>query len=274
MSHVDGGRLSRRVAILVLLAASAVGAQDSSAARAAAAIPRYRLRLLGTFDEQSGDPVEGVEVLDVASGTTAITTKSGVISLFFLPEGASMLRLRKLGFAPITMSVTISPADTAPLTVVMKRSAQELPAVVTNDSARLYISPGLNGFNERMHAGRGGYFIDEPTLRTLDADPMSIALRRLPGGTMQDGHFVSTRTASSGPVLRSSKPGLNCNVSVYENGVLLYRAGSKTPPPDFDRFEVNAYAGVEFYAGPSTYPMWISPTDNPCGVLLLWTRER
>jgi hypothetical protein len=37
---------------------------------------------------------------------------------------------------------------------------------------------------------------------------------------------------------------------------------------------VDDYAAVEFYAGAETYPMWISPTNNDCGVLLLWTRER
>jgi hypothetical protein len=274
MSRLAGGRLWGRVVALALLTASAAGAQDSSVARPAAAIPRYKLRLLGTFDEMSGDPIDGVEVLDVASGTSAITTKSGIVSLLFLPDGVSMLRLRKLGFAPITMNVAISPTDTAPVTVVMKRSAQELPAVVTKDSARLYISPALSGFVERMHAGRGGRFIDDSTLRTMDADPLSNALRRLPGATVQDGRLLSTRTSSSGPVLRSAKPGLTCIVTVYEDGVLLYKSGSKMSPPDFDRIQTDQYAGVEFYAGPSTYPAWISPTDNSCGVLLLWTRER
>jgi hypothetical protein len=273
MSHLVDARSWRRIAALALLAASTVGAQDTSATRPTASASRYRFRLLGTFDEESGDPIDGVQVLDIASGTSALTTKSGVVSLFFLPDGASLVRLRKLGFVPVTMNVTISPADTAPVTVVMKRSAQELPAVVTRDSARLYISPGLNGFNERMHAGLGGYFIDEATLRKLDADPLSTALRRLPGGTMQNGHFVSTRTASSGPVMQGGN-GLRCTVAVYENGVLLYKPGTRMPAPDFDRIQTDQYAGVEFYAGPATYPAWISPTNNPCGVLLLWTRER
>ncbi len=260
---------------MALLAATAASAQDSATSKQPSApIARYKLRLLGTFDEQSGDPIDGVEVMDVASGTTALTTRAGTLPLFFLPDGVSLLRLRKLGFTPLTMNVTISPIDTIPITVVMKRNAQELPAVITKDSARRYISPALNGFEERMHAGRGGYFIDDSTLRKMDADPLSIALRRLPGGTLRDGRFVSTRTSSSGPVLRSAKPGLNCNASVYENGVLLYQTGGKMPPPDFDRLQVDAYAGVEFYAGPATYPAWISQMNNPCGVLLLWTRER
>ena len=48
-------------------------------------IARYKLRLLGTFDEQSGDPIDGVEVMDVASGTTALTTKAGTLPLSSCP---------------------------------------------------------------------------------------------------------------------------------------------------------------------------------------------
>jgi hypothetical protein len=275
MRNVVAAGFWKWIAAVAVLAASAADAQDSTAKPPAAApIARYKLRVLGTFDEQSGDPIDGVEVMDVGSGTTAITTKTGIVSLFFLPDGVSLLRLRKLGFSPLTMNVTISPVDTIPITVVMTRSAQELPAVVTKDSTRLYISPALNGFVERMHAGNGGHFIDDSTLRKMDADPLSIALRRLPGATVQNGHLLSTRTSSSGPVMRSARPGLTCNVSVYENGVLLYKSGSKMTPPDFDRLEVDAYAGVEFYASSASYPAWISAMDNPCGVLLLWTRER
>jgi len=226
--------------------------------------------LLGAYDEQSGAPLAGVEVMDVMSGTTAHTTPTGTVSLAFLPDGGSLVRLRKVGYAPLTLTVAISPKDSAPFTVLLRRSPRDLPTVVTRHSAPRYISPGLHGFGERMRAGLGGQFVDEGSLRKMDGDVMSNVLRRFHGATLNGGRLVSTRQASSAPVFQSKRSGTNGAVVVYENGI---RRASPTPI-DFSKMPVDEYAAVEFYAGAETYPVWISPTNNDCGVLLLWTRER
>jgi len=113
-----------RIAILVLLAATAACALDFAFKRPRSrTLARHRYRVLRAHDEQTGEPIEDLEVLDVMSGATAHTTKNGAVSLAFLPEGGSLVRLRKLGFAPVTMSVPISPTDTVPLTVLMQRTS-------------------------------------------------------------------------------------------------------------------------------------------------------
>jgi hypothetical protein len=97
---------------------------------------------------------------------------------------------------------------------------------------------------------------------------MAFMLARLPGTTLQNGHLVSTRVATKGPVLANQSAGLHCGVSVYLDGVLL------TSKPDFTRETTDVYAGVEFYASNTTAPIWVSSSNSQCGVLLLWTRER
>ena len=104
----------------------------------------------------------------------------------------------------------------------------------------------------------------------MDGDAMSNVLQRFHGATLNAGRFVSTRKASSGPVFQPKRLGANGAVAVYENGV---RRASLTAI-DFSKIPVDDYAAVEFYAGAETYPVWISPTNNDCGVLLLWTRQR
>jgi hypothetical protein len=121
-----------------------------------------------------------------------------------------------------------------------------------------------------MRAGLGGQFVDEAGLRKMDGDAMSNVLQRFHGAMLNGGRFVSTRKPSSGPVFQPKRLGANGSVAVYENGV---RRASLTPI-DFNKIPVDDYAAVEFYAGAETYPVWISPTNNDCGVLLLWTRER
>lgn len=98
-------------------------------------VPSYRLRVLGLFDQTTGEPIEGAEIFDVGSGWSAKTTATGTVSLVFLPDGGGLVRIRKVGYAPLFTKIAISPADTAPITLLLAQ-VTELPAVITKDSAR------------------------------------------------------------------------------------------------------------------------------------------
>jgi hypothetical protein len=271
MDHAVAAWMSERITLLALIAVTALVAQEFALGQSRSTpIPRHRKRLLRAYDEQSGEPLESVEVMDVMSGTTAFTTKIGTVSLDFLPDGGSLVRLRKVGYAPLTTTVAISPADIAPVSILMRRSPRDTQTVVTRHSAPRYISPGLHGFEERRRAGLGGQFVDDASLRQLDGDSMSNVLRRFHGATLSGGRFVSTRTGSPEPAFKSRRDAETCGVAVYENGIKR----ASLAPIDFNKVRVDDYAGVEFYAGTETYPVWISPMDNDGGVLLLWTRER
>lgn len=84
-------------------------------------LAHYRFRLLGTYDLTTGDPLADVAVTDTLTGLSARTTTTGTVSLFFLPEGTRAVRLQHAGFRDTTISVTISPSDTLPLTLVLTR---------------------------------------------------------------------------------------------------------------------------------------------------------
>jgi hypothetical protein len=111
----------------VVVDTSAVGARASggSALDSAAILPEYRRRLLGVFDASSGEPIEGARVIDMATGTYATTPAAGVVSLVFLPEGASLLRIVRSGFEDLTLSVEIAASATTPVTLVMKNHISE-----------------------------------------------------------------------------------------------------------------------------------------------------
>src|SRR5206468_3403657 len=84
-------------------------------------IPAYRLRLLGLFDQSTGDPIEGAWVTDMTTGTKARTTATGTVSLVFLPEGTTPVRVTKDGFEDLTLGVEISGEVLTPLTLIMTR---------------------------------------------------------------------------------------------------------------------------------------------------------
>jgi len=83
-------------------------------------------RLLGVYDEESGAALADVSVTDSASGTTALTTATGTISLGFVSNPTASLRIHKLGYVDQVISVRMSEPDTLPITLVLKRA----PAVV------------------------------------------------------------------------------------------------------------------------------------------------
>ena len=99
-----------------------VGAPKPRRVAENASAPLYRYRVLGVFDDASGEPVADAEIVDDSSGTKALTTATGTVTLAFLPEGASSITIRKPGYAVQTLGVTISPADTAPITITLAKS--------------------------------------------------------------------------------------------------------------------------------------------------------
>ena len=239
----------------------------------------YRYRFLGVYDAATGDPVEGAEVIDVLNGNKALTTKTGTVSLMFLPDGGSLVRIRKVGYEMQTLTVPISPADTAPLTIVLSH-AQTLETVVVKDTGSKYIAGGLRSFEEHKRAGFG-QFVTEDQFRKDDGKPLAnILIEHVPGilrtnGPHGETYIVSSRKPCAGNALAGCKQP-NCYVSVIQDGVRIYdRALTRGAQPlDFARIDGMNLAAAEYYAGGAAAPPEYNTTSEGCGVLVLWTREK
>ncbi len=251
--------------VVALSVAHAGLAQTGDSPKVSTKAQAYRARILGVFDERTGDPVEGVEVIDLLTGTSALTTVSGTVALVFLPDGGSIVRIRKIGFAVQSLRVSISPADTSPVTVVLTPLATELATVHVTDSARAHLSPALRGFEERRTSGMGGYFITADELRKADGRPLANLLSTKVAGITVDRQGRRT-------FLLSMRAGFKakCYPDIYLDGVPF----TGRPAPDLSELEVDRFAGVEFYAGGATLPAEFNRTASGCGALLLWTRDR
>ena len=86
---------------------------------AASTLPAYRMRILGVFDEATGEPIDSVEVIDVSSGSKAVTTSTGTVALTYVPDGGGSVRLHKAGYKDVTLDVVISPTTLTPITATM-----------------------------------------------------------------------------------------------------------------------------------------------------------
>ena len=252
----------RHAAIGLLMVVAGVAHAQAQAQ----ALPAYRHRLLGVFDSE-GKPLAGVEVIDVKTGTTALTTATGTVTLAFLPEGGADVRVRQVGYVPVTQFIRIGPADTVPVTVILVPNATVLPTLVSKDTIRP-ISPGLRDFDERRHLGRG-YFITEKELRKSDNREMANVVRTIPGVVVScaktfpfDCHAVSGRAQTKYAIIGGGQ----CQYLLYVDGI-------RSSETDLNMLRVRDYAAIESYTG-SQIPMQYNATGSACGALLFWTRER
>jgi hypothetical protein len=263
----EGARAARTV---TWIACALAGLVSTPAARgqAPASLPAYRARILGVFNSQTGEPIEGVDVVDLYAHVTAVTTRTGTVSLAFLPEGGSMLRIQKIGFKPVTQVVVISPVDTVPITVLMDATVTTLPTVVTKDSAPVFLPPAMRAFEERRKAGFGR-FITEAELRKNDSRTMTNVVR-------QSGAPVSCsrRSPIQCFVVNARSGGSGCALDVYVDGVLQPSGSPAFDGRDLEKIRVDEIGAVEIYAGTANVPAEYNRTSKDCGVMLLWTRYR
>ncbi len=264
---------------LTLTVARVAAAQQPADSQSRAAAPTYRFRMLGVYDDATGKPVDSVRVTDVLSGTFAMTGDAGIVSLFFLPEGVSLVRIQKLGYEVQMHPVTIGPGDTLPITLVVRRVTQLDKVVTTAAGAPTYISPGLRGFMERKKI-ENGYFLDEHDLRRNDGRPLGNVLKMKPAVN------IVYASGSAMYLMKSPRCTNGGPPQVYLDGVQL--GGDPPPPPprgskvqstavmpfDLSQFQVSELAAVEWYPGGEMVPIQFAHTSERCGALMLWTRER
>lgn len=188
------------------------------------------------------------------------------------------MRIRKIGYQLQTMMVSISPADTTPITLVLSR-AVELPAVVTIDSAPKYTSAALRSFEDRRRNHASGYFMSEAQIRKEDGRPLVDALRVHVSNVQ-----ISVGSAGAQLLERSPRCGVGGPPDVYLDGIPLAHpmpperskqkrpGGPEAQPMDLQDFQLENLAGIEYYAISSTAPAEFGRTSTACGALFLWSR--
>ena len=235
------------------------------------------VRVVGVFDGESGDAIAGAELIDALAKRTVVSSSRGVAQLVFADTGASLIEVRKLGYAHELVLMHHGAQDTVPATVVLRRlsTSQALPTVVVKDSAAGFISPALRGFEERRRT-RLGHFLPEAELRASEHRKLADLLQsQVPGVVIQRGRgssvLASTRNMSlTGPRGSGAVSGPVCYPDAFLDGVRLNRSGAGV---NLDDFQVSDLAAVEFH-NIATVPVQFNATGAGCGVLLLWTRER
>jgi hypothetical protein len=239
--------------------------------------PAPPARLLGVFDQNTGEPVIGVQVRDEFSGTYALTTATGTVRLSFLSfrGNAAAVRLTKIGYEPKT--VLLAQADTAPLTEVLERVPMLAP-MVTTERYRLDRDEGRwDGFSRRCEQRTVTCFT-ESTLAAKPSSNMADFLIDAPGVTIGACGPDKTRNGQCGRLSMHSAtiPPAYCEPSIFIDG-FLWNPHMTSPidmqpeaPPSAPFTPANV-KGVEVY--PSEVPRPIRFEGDPiCGAIVIWTK--
>jgi hypothetical protein len=230
-------------------------------------------RLLGVFDDATGQPVIGAEIVDLATGTKALTSVSGAISLAFLEPGATVLQIRKIGYKNRMLTVVVSPTDTASITLTLVPLGQTLPEVVTKGAST---TTGKLATFEQHRSEGFGHFLTREQLVKMENHLTSDALRSIPGLKLindpLDRRLWMVGTSRGRASILRSGPNGTCLAAVMLDGVMVYSGVEGQPVFDINSIRPEEIAGVEYYAGGAAMPLVYNSTRATCGLVVIWTR--
>lgn len=269
-----------------LLVALVAGDADRAVAQRADSLAHDSLsrattaRLHGIVSSQNGKtPVSAADAWAISVDRHVRTDSAGEFRFDGLPAGQFVVEIRHIGFEIRRDTVTLPSGHETTRRFSLMPTAQALDTMRSLAKESTYISPMLRGFEERRLSRQGGQFISDSVLRVNESTTLANVLGRIPGATITTGPrqsrvLVSTRKPCSGPAFRTcTRP--DCYVEIHLDGVLIYHPGGGEELPDLGKMGVTDLAGIEYYAGGASMPIDMhSSTDEGCGSLWLWTREK
>jgi len=237
-------QLWRPLVLSAVLASSGI-AQTTSAA------------LFGTVRDTAGAPVSLARL--TLSNVLAISDSTGRFFLAGLPTGQGKLLVRRLGFEPLDLSLSLFAGRADSLTVVLTLLPQDLPGVTTRADALAAVQ--LASFYRHRQAGVG-HFLDRGEIESKHVQRLSDIMRRIPGMRLS-----SDRAGRASLRSGRSTGGRDCPPDMWIDGV-------RAPGLGIDDIPLGDVEAIEIYGGPAGVPPEMnSRLGNPgCGVVVIWTR--
>lgn len=236
-----------------------IGAALLLAVHAAAA--QHGGTLVGTVSDSGGRPIAHAEVRLRGSAFLVRSDDSGGFRFPTLPAGPARVDVRRLGFAPLSVAVSIRAGQTDSLLVALDPVAALLPGMLVEDDYTARSHRLLAGFWERRSRGFG-HFFTRAEIAAREAHDFTDIVRTTPGVTITS---VNGRKAIR--LARGGSARGDCPPQYFVDGLQIENAS----PDEFTPTDVEA---VELYAGLGTIPPQFAPRMyvRTCGAIIIWTR--
>jgi hypothetical protein len=209
--------------------------------------------------DSAGRPVSGAEVQVVGTSLRGNTDDAGRVALLAIPTGKAVLRVRRLGFAELTIPLSVTPGSMPEARYKLMPIATDLDKVVVRAASLKpdrYAKTGkFDGFYRRRGEGVGTFFTREQ-IDARRAQKSEDLLR------MATGIRITYR--GSTPLVHFAR----CdNVNVYIDGIRSHDAYR-----DFFALNPLQIEAMEIYHGMAQVPPEFSPRPNDCAAIVVWTR--
>ncbi len=214
----------------------------------------------GQVSDSAGTPVSGAVVTVVGSSVRSTTDEGGQFRLSGVPSGTVEVRVRRLGFAPLTRQLGLRSRESlVRLQFRMARVPGTLNTVLVRTN-RFEYSGRLAGYYQRLQRHTGGHFISRDEIDRKSFRSLTQLLNSVPG-------INSFALRSGGGTVRMR--GQSCRPMVWLDGVAMPAA-----EVDLDAFPTSTLHGVELYFGSSSAPSDFIANEgvSGCGTILLWSR--
>ena len=215
--------------------------------------------IAGVADAETGQPLEGAEVILLGVHRLARANALGEATIDKVPQGPQRVRVRRLGYAPAEIDVAMV-GDTTGAVFRLQRSVVQLGTVHVEAE---WTPPKMKEVEARRRQGIGRFLTDEQLDKDRDRDFQLALTTRIPG--------LKTVIDNTGRrVLASTRDNLGmggiapCYVTVYLDDMAIERE-------DADLIRTWDLAAVEFYSS-TQVPARYRTKAYGCGVLLLWSK--
>jgi len=208
----------------------------------------------GVADADTGEPLEGAEVVLLDVHRLAKANQMGEARLDGVPRGPQLVRVRKIGYVPSEVTIAIS-GDTTGAVFRLPRAITRLGAI---DIEADWVPPKVRDMERRRRKGIGRFLSAELLDKERDRDFGVLIASRFPG--------LRVFTDTSGQQRLMSLRGTGaCPLSVFLDDIPVGLA------EDIYIIKTWDLAAVEYYTG-NEIPIEYRSRTTGCGLLLAWSK--
>lgn len=210
--------------------------------------------------DTTGAGIAGAELAVAGTSIRGYTDDDGHLHLAPVVPGPVRLTIRRLGFRPTSVDLTVNANRATIDTVRLVQVAHRLDVITVRGTIHAYSSRML-GFYERRSQGFG-HFFTRAQIEDINPSHLTDLFRRIPG--MQ---LASTNVIQNAVRMRGAR---DCPPLLWLDG-----APAAAAEYDLDTIDPLSIEAMEVYSGPSEVPIQFKPPMDvqACGVIVIWTRQ-